>query len=144
MEVITDRPIYSYLTAKEERAQKRADKKAKKGTSTEPNFFQKVVSGAKTALESDYGRAGVGVFAQKAKDFADQTTGSSRGGLDPNSLQVLNREQIEADARAKEQAEKDRKRKMYRNVGIVVGVVAVLGITAYFLVKRKKGKTAKK
>jgi len=143
MEVITDRPIYSYLTA-EEKAKKRADRKAKKDANTEPNIFQKTYSGAKKLLESDYGRAGVGVFAQKAKDFADQTTGISRGGLDPNSLQVLSREQIAAEAAAKEQAERDRKRKMYRNVGIAVGVVAVLGITAYFLVKRKKGKTAKK
>jgi len=143
MEVITDRPIYSYANA-EEKAAKRAEKKAKKGTNTEPNIFQKTYAGAKQLLESDYGRAGVGVFAQKAKNFADQTSGSNNGGLDAGQVQVYSREQIEAEKEKEAQLAKDKKRKMWRNVGIGVGVVAVLGIATFFIIKSRKNKTAKK
>lgn len=143
MEVITDRPIYSYANA-EEKAAKRAAKKAKKEANPQPNIFQKTYEGAKKLLESDYGRAGVGVFAQKAKNFSEQTSGRDNGGLDAGQVQAYSREQIEAEKEKEAQLAKEKKRKMWRNVGIGVGVVAVLGIATFFIIKSRKNKTAKK
>ena len=151
MEVITDRPIYnyasggddfSYLTAEEKALKKKQkqDKAAKRKENLDSllqNDFTKSIVGAVT-----------GVGAQKIQNWAGTGTGTqTTSGSNPlSSVYVESKEEKEQAALLAEQQQKERSRKMVRNVIIGVVAVAILGTVTYFVVKARKGKkgTAKK
>lgn len=146
MEVITDRPIYSYLTAEEKKARREA-KQSKKAANTEPNIFQKALSGSKQLLQSDYGKAVVGVGATKAQEWAGGGTGAGTiSGSNPLNIAIETEAERQRQAEALAQQQKERSKKMVRNVIIGVVAVAILGTVTYFVMKARKGKkgTAKK
>lgn len=146
MEVITDRPIYSYLTAEERKARKE-EKKAKRAANTEPNVFERALTSGKQLLQSDYGKAVVGVGATKAQEWAAGGTGAGTiSGSNPLNVTIETEAQRQREAALLAQQQQERSRKMVRNVIIGVVAVAVLGTVTYFVVKARKGKkgTAKK
>ena len=138
MEVNTDRPIYSYLTAEEKKARREA-RKAKKDEKTEPNVFQKTLTGAKQLLQSDYGKAVVGVGATKAQEWAGGGSGTISGS-NPLNVTIETEAQRQRESEAAAQQQKERSKKMVRNVIIGVVAVAILGTVTYFVMKARKGK----
>jgi hypothetical protein len=150
MEVITNRPIYnyasgendfSYLTA-EEKALKKAEKQAKsekrkqKLDSVLQNDFTKSIVGAVT-----------GVGAQKIQNWAGTGTGTETiSGSNPLNLTIETEAEKQRQAALLAEQQKERSKKMVRNVIIGVVAVAVLGTVTYFVMKSRKGKkgTAKK
>jgi hypothetical protein len=146
MEVITDRPIYSNLTAAERQA-RREERKTKKAEKTEPNIFERALASGKQLLQSDYGKAVVGVGATKAQDWAARGTGAGTiSGANPLNVTIETQAQREQQQALLVEQQKERSRKMVRNVIIGVVAVAILGTVTYFVVKARKGKkgTAKK
>lgn len=140
MEVITDRPIYSNITAAERQA-RREERKTKKAEKTEPNIFEKALSGGKQLLQSDYGKAVVGVGATKAQEWAaGGTSAGTTSGANPLNLVIETQAQKEQQQALLAQQQKERSKKMIRNVIIGVSIAAVLGIATYFVIKSRKGK----
>ena len=150
MEVITDRPIYnyasggddfSYLTA-EEKALKKKEKQEKAAKRKQnldnllQNDFTKSIVGAVT-----------GVGAQKIQNWAGTGTGAETiSGANPLNLVIETEAEKQRQAALLAEQQKERSKKMVRNVVIGVVVVAVLGTVTYFVMKSRKGKkgTAKK
>lgn len=150
MEVITDRPIYnyasggddfSYLTA-EEKALKKKEKQEKAAKRKQnldnllQNDFTKSIVGAVT-----------GVGAQKIQNWAGTGTGTETiSGSNPLNLVIETEAEKQRQSALLAEQQKERSKKMVRNVVIGVVVVAVLGTVTYFVMKARKGKkgTAKK
>lgn len=138
MEVITERPIYSYLTDEEKalKAQKKKEK-AQKRKQTLDNIVQ-----------SDYTKATVGaltgVGAQKIQNWAGTGSFGNQSPLqfDPNAFNT----QAGVQPTAVDDGRDPNRRSMgvWTKVGIGVGIVAILGIATYFILSSKKGKSAKK
>lgn len=151
MEVITDRPIYSYangadafsyLTAEERALKKKEkqDKAAKRKESLDSvlqNDFTKSIVGAVT-----------GVGAQKIQNWAGTGTGTGDGTISGSRLPIAIETEAEKQAATllAQQQKEERTKKMVRNVIIGVVAVAILGTVTYFVMKARKGKkgTAKK
>ena len=150
MEVITDRPIYnyasggddfSYLTAEEKALKKKEkqDKAAKRKQNLDnllQNDFTKSIVGAVT-----------GVGAQKIQNWAGTGTGTETiSGSNPLNLTIETEAEKQRQAALLAEQQKERSKKMVRNVIIGVVAVAVLGTVTYFVMKSRKGKkgTAKK
>jgi len=144
MEVITDRPIYSYLTAEEKKAKRQA--KAASSETRKAARKEKL----DTVIQNPFFKTLAGATGGYVQDWAQNTvvgggSGASKQTDPAYNVTILNREQAdakEAEARAKDEARKKRN----RNIIIGVSVVAVLGVATYFILKARKGKkaTAKK
>jgi cobalamin biosynthesis Mg chelatase CobN len=141
MEVITDRPIYSYLNEEEKALKKKQkqDKAAKRKETLDTvlqNDFTKSVVGAVT-----------GVGAEKIQRWAGTGTGTQTiSGANPLNVSIQTEADRQRESETLAQQQKERSRKMIRNVVIGVVAVAVLGTVTYFVMKSRKGKkaTAKK
>lgn len=138
MQVITERPIYSYLTAEEEMAEKKK-KKAEKA--------QKRKQTLDTIVQSDYTKALVGVGAGKLQQYASTGSFGNQAPLqfDPNAFnpQAQQNQTLVDDGRGGDKKGMG----IWTKVGIGVGIVAVLGIATYFILSSKKstkGKSSKK
>jgi len=145
MEVITDRPIYNYATGGDDYSNVRGGKRQKKERDPNaPNWFQKAVQGGKTALESDYGKALVGVGAQKAQQWASTGTGAGTGTGTQNLNLPIEYQPLPDVSGGKDSKGGDKKMGIWTKVAIGVGIVTVLGVATYFVLKSKKGKSSKK
>lgn len=137
MEVITEAPIYSYLTQEQKASRdKLKQEKRKKRQQT-----------AATILGSDYTKALVGVGASKLQQYASSGSFGNQSPLqfDPNAFntQAQNSQILVDDGRG--QGRKGMS--VWAKVGIGVGIVAVLGVATYFILSSKnakKGKSSKK
>ena len=150
MEVITDRPIYnyasggdnfSYLTEEEEKA--RAERKSAKKQKRQ-QWWEKAKGTAQQIKESDYTKALAGVGAQKVQNWAStgSGTGAGTGGQNLNSL--ITYEKLPDVTDSKDEKGDGKGMGIWTKVAIGVGIVTVLGVATYFILKSKKGKSAKK
>lgn len=144
MEVITQRPIYNYASGEDDFSYLTKEEKATKRKENAQKRKEKV----NAFLQSDYTKATVGaltgVGAQKIQNWA--STGSfgnqSPIQVDPNAFNV----QSQGGVVPVEGAKSEDKKAMgiWTKVGIGVGIVAVLGVATYFILKSSKGKSSKK
>jgi hypothetical protein len=147
MEVITERPIYnyadggdgfSYLTREERKAKRQKSQR----DPNDPNWYQKAISGTKTAIESDWGKALVGVTAQKAQNWA--STGSGMGAGTGTFNAPIDYQPLPSITDSSGSKGAGGGMGIWTKVAIGVGIVTVLGVATYFILKSKKGKTSKK
>ncbi len=143
MNVITERPIYSYTDGDA----------STKNTSTKKTAKQKREAAAekvKTTIENPFVKTLLGATGGYVKDWSERT--GSMGTYNPIGDQgpvdqIMRDAQIqtELDEKRKEQERKDKQRRLYRNIGIGVGVAAIVGLGLYFAFRGRKGsKSAKK
>jgi len=147
MEVITQRPIYNYASGEDDFSYLTEEERALRAQKRKENA-QKRKEKANAFLQSDYTKATVGaltgVGAKKIQDWA--STGSfgnqSPIQVDPNAFNL----QSQGNIVPVEDGKKEEKSTMgiWTKVGIGVGIVAVLGVATYFILKSKKGKSVKK
>jgi len=148
MKVITDAPIYnyaggeddfSYLTEEEKaiKAKKREERKQRRKERRDA-FFQ-----------NDYVKATIGavtnVGAKKIQDYAGSGYYGTQSPVqfDPNAFNVQSQGNPALVNDGKGSENKTRMGVLTK-VGIGVGILAVLGVATYFILKSKKGKPSKK
>jgi hypothetical protein len=142
MEVITQRPIYNYADGGDDFSYARGDKKQKKQRDpNDPTWFQKAYQGVKGAVESDYGKAVVGVGAQKAQNWA--STGSTTGVGTQNLNLPVDYQPLPSVSGTGDSREQRQGMGVWTKVAIGVGIVTVLGVATYFVLKSRKGKSSK-
>lgn len=147
MEVITQRPIYNYASGEDDFSYLTEEEKALRAQKRKENA-QKRKDKVNALLQSDYTKATVGaltnVGAQKIQNWASTGSFGTNSPLqvDPNAFNL----QSQGSLAPVEDGKKEDKQGMgiWAKVGIGVGIVAVLGIATYFILKSKKGKSSKK
>ena len=147
MEVITDRPIYNYADGGDNFSyfrdkEKKAKKEKKERDPNDPTWYQKAYQGVKGAVQSDYGKAVVGVGAQKAQTWA--STGAGMGAGTQNLNLPIDYQPLAPVSDTTDSKGAGSKTGIWTKVAIGVGIVTVLGVATYFILKSKKGKSAKK
>ena len=146
MEVITQRPIYNYASGGDNFSYLTEEEKAVKAQKKKENA-QKRKDKANALLQNDFTKATVGaltgVGAQKIQNWASTGSFGNQSPLqvDPNAFSV----QSDGGVVPVEGAKSEDKKAMgiWTKVGIGVGIVAVLGVATYFILKSKKGKSSK-
>ena len=148
MEVITDRPIYnyasggddfSYLTDAEKKA--REERKSAKKQKRQ-QWWEKTKGTAQQIKESDYTKALAGVGAQKIQNWA--STGSGMGAGTGTFNAPIDFQPLPPVTDSTDSKGAGSKTGIWTKVAIGVGIVTVLGVATYFILKSKKGKSEKK
>jgi hypothetical protein len=147
MEVITQRPIYNYASGGDDFSYLTKEEKATKRKEN----AQKRKEKANAFLQSDYTKATVGaltgVGAQKIQNWASTGSFGNKSPIefDPNAFNIQSQGNLVPVEGAKDEKGEDKSAMgIWTKVGIGVGIVAVLGVATYFILKSKKGKSSKK